>query len=167
MPENTDSPRGEHWPVCVEILEAEDVKEADGLSDLVGLPGRLVNGRIDFVHHPNEKTAVNSLADHKENHFCHKVCPPKHNRFTRTHTVNYQQNKICTLKHIESPEDFEESRSIQNFQGLGPSQNQDPEVGGGDGLKSSHGEDFEGWGPGQDEDFKEPRRSQDKTQRWE
>lgn len=98
MPENTDSPRGEHWPVCVEILEAEDVKEADGLSDLVGLPGRLVNGRIDFVHHPNEKTAVNSLADHKENHFCHKVCPPKHNRFPRTHTVNYQQNKNIHFK---------------------------------------------------------------------
>lgn len=50
-------------PVVVEVLKAEDVKQADGLLGLIWV---LVNDRVDFVHHPDEKFSVDSLEGHVE-----------------------------------------------------------------------------------------------------
>lgn len=48
-------------PVFGEILKAKDVEQADGLWDLFCFLMLLVNGRVDFVHDPNEKFPVNCL----------------------------------------------------------------------------------------------------------
>lgn len=50
-------------PVVVEVLKAEDVEQADGLLDLIRV---LVNDRVDFVHHPDEKLSVDSLEGYVE-----------------------------------------------------------------------------------------------------
>lgn len=48
-------------PVFGEILKAKDVEQADGLLNLFCFLTLLVNGRVDFVHDPNEKFPVNCL----------------------------------------------------------------------------------------------------------
>ncbi len=51
----------EHQPVVAEVLKAEDVKQAYWLSDHLGILKWLVNGAVDFVHDPKEKSSINSL----------------------------------------------------------------------------------------------------------
>lgn len=48
-------------PVFVEVLKAKDVQEADRLSNLFGVLRKIVDGSVDFAHHPNEESPINSL----------------------------------------------------------------------------------------------------------
>lgn len=47
-------------PIVIEVLKAEYVENADWLSIGAGLFGP-VNGRVNFVHNPNEQTTVYAL----------------------------------------------------------------------------------------------------------
>lgn len=52
-------------PVCVEVLKAKNVKQADGQT--VGFVGHLLmDDTVDFPHDPNEQLIVDSLRDQTE-----------------------------------------------------------------------------------------------------
>ena len=45
-----------------EVLKAEDVEQADGLTDVVGVIGwGLVNGAVDLVNNPDKQPPIDSL----------------------------------------------------------------------------------------------------------
>lgn len=52
---------GGHQPVFTKVLKTKDVQKADGLFGLVLLIRWLVNGTVDFLHNPNEKSSVYTL----------------------------------------------------------------------------------------------------------
>ena len=48
-------------PVGVEVLEAEDVEHADGLTDVTRVAVHLVDGDVDLVDQPDEHASVDRL----------------------------------------------------------------------------------------------------------
>lgn len=55
------------WPVCVEVLKAKDIKQADGQEGGFGAFGQpLIDDTVDFPNDPYEQLIVDCLKDQKQ-----------------------------------------------------------------------------------------------------
>lgn len=64
--QNRNNRKKPSWPVSVEVLEAKDVKQADGQVGWFGVAGQLlVDDTVDFLNNPYEQLIVDRLREQK------------------------------------------------------------------------------------------------------